>query len=248
MSRSPESSPTSRSARIGLGVVGCVHAGLAAAWMQAMAGGFGLVHRMSLANRWAPGLLLVMGLGASVAAVNGSARWTRVGVLGVLGTWVGIGVAAMWVFPTNADLRWLLLALAGGAAAWIVPAESIVRRLLALAPGVGAGAVMVWAQRSPEPSTRPAGGELTEVAPSPCDWDGTVKFALGHGVQLAANGLLVFESVSPDRSWTALAPGDRWRGLEPRCIARQLGEREVRARFEAEGEASLVVRVDEATA
>ncbi|MCA9716209.1 MAG: hypothetical protein KC468_16125, partial [Myxococcales bacterium] len=100
----------------------------------------------------------------------------------------------------------------------------------------------------PAPSTRPAGGELMEVAPSRCDWDGTVKFALGHGVQVAANGLLVFESVSPDRSWTALAPGDRWRGLEPRCVAHQLGEREIRARFAAEGEAALVVRVDEATA
>ncbi len=242
MSPPPEPSSTSSLARVGLGLTGVAHAGLAIAWMSAMAGGFDAFHRMSLSNRWVPGGLVVMGAVALLGVLVERPRATRHGVVAMCGLWVGIGAAVLALLSGRVSLLGLVPLVLGAAAAQLIRMPSQTRRSLALVPGIIAGAAVVWAQRSAEPGTRPSGGSIAPVTGAACQWEGTVDFAMARSVRLRVNPLLAFQSVSPDRSWTVLAPGDSWRGRMPRCMALQDDGEELRARFEAEGEASLVVR------
>jgi hypothetical protein len=163
--------------------------------------------------------------------------------------WTAAAIAGAVVFPQSAArffppmaiavfLFWLAYSLAFRGQLW--------RRELAGIAVLSAavGGALPWTQRAPEPDTRPSGGP-PRVAESPADGDsppllsldathrlatadGTVRTALGE-LTVDVEPLLTFESRSPDRCWTILAPRD----------ARQPPRRQLTSLRHGEGQAAL---------
>jgi hypothetical protein len=85
--------------------------------------------------------------------------------------------------------------------------------ITALVIGSGLGALEVFAQRAPPPSTRPAGGTLADVrgeAASDEAANGQIIVPCGKG-KLRINPLLSFQSRSPDATWVVLAADEELR-------------------------------------
>ncbi|MEZ4451835.1 MAG: hypothetical protein R3B09_20395 [Nannocystaceae bacterium] len=231
--------------RVAAAILGALHAAGAVAWWARMAGGFPIAHAHFVANRGIPALLVGVGVAMGLAAARGSEPGCRIGIAALAGGWLGFAVAARWVFPVSmARVEvWIVLVLAAAAASVALRRSSGVTRAAVLGPAIAVGVVALLVQRAPAPSTRPSGepGVFTPLRPSPCDHTGLVEAELGP-VHVVVAPLLTFESVSPDRCWTALAPGDAWRGRPPICVGEARDEDVLRVMFEGEGRSLLEVR------
>ncbi len=129
------------------------------------------------------------------------------------GGWLGAVVTGVVLFPSSMPLG--RCAAAGGVAlAFLAVAvwarERTTLTLVGLGAGAGLGFVLVLAQRAPAPSTRPLGGTLAEMRGEDTAEEaatGQVVVACGKG-KLRLSPLLSFQSRSPDRTWTVLAPDE----------------------------------------
>jgi hypothetical protein len=134
-------------------------------------------------------------------------------VAAAAGGWFGAGVTGAILFPISMTPGRLAIPMA--IAFVLIGLAFLVRQRTALtAPalvlGAALGALVVFAQRAPAPSTRPAGGALAEVRGGPASDDAAFgQIVVPCGKRTArVKPLLTFESRSPDRTWTVLAPPD----------------------------------------
>lgn len=215
--------------RVGAVLVAGVHLAGACGWWSAMAGGFPLLHRMSVANLWIPLLVGLVALGALVAARR-SPRWTRRGALMLAGLWFGIAGCGASLFNNSSGWVWAVCAGIGGVGVLLAGWRQAMRWLaLGVCVGVAAAAV----QRAAPAATRPLGTGPEFDVVGPCSWDGTLSLVVRPRVQVHVNPLLVFESVSQDRFWTVFA--ERWWGAPIRCEGEEVIGGVRRGQFVGEG-------------
>lgn len=234
----------SRAARVSIALFALLHWAIAIAWLVLAPSEFGWDHRLTWAHRVVPTLLFFAGSGPLSALLKHNDTHVFAALSVLLGFWGGLGLGIAWFFPQSRGWWWCGLVVVGLLAVLPWPRKSLrLRALVALISAI-IGASLAPALRADEAGTRPSGGEVTDPAPeaSQCDFDGRVRFALGEDAGLVINPLLVFESVSPDRFWSALAPGDRWRGQPVRCRAMQRDPSFTRYWFSAEGSSVMDVR------
>jgi len=227
--------------RVGAVLVAVAHLVGACGWWSALAGGFPLLHRMSVANRWIPLLVGLVAIGSLVAARR-APRWTRRGALVLAGLWFGIAGCGAVLFHSSSG--WVWAACAGVGVVGVLLAGWR-QGMGSLVVGVGVGVAAAAVQRSGPAATRPLGtGPEFEAPAGPCSWDGTMSLAARPGVQVHVNPLLVFESVSQDRFWTVFA--GRWWGEPVRCDGEEVTDGVRRGRFTGEGRMVLAAEeVDE---
>jgi len=158
---------------------------------------------------------------------------------------VGTGVV---LFPVSFSLSRALLP---GALAVVLVAVAVgtsQRAWISALAGVGGGllgGLVIVAQRAPEPSTRPAGGALAEVrGPGSSDEAASAQFIFPCGKgKLRVSPLLSFQSRSPDRTWTLLAPPSEMGSR--RALAHYAKTPSgFRAAYTDDGESSLVAARD----
>jgi hypothetical protein len=224
--------------------LGLIHAAAALAWWWWMAGGFETLALSSFANRWIPMMMLLTSSGSVLMIVIGHIAAGRLLLVATLSFWLGLGVAARFVFPESSGQWWIAVAVFGALSTTVCGWLPHRRRRVTAAPaalvGVLAGVVFIVAQRGPEPTVSPRGqADLPEPVVSDCDgFDGTFELFMGS-TRVMLDPLLTFQSVSPDRSWTALAPAETWRGKSRECIGLVRGQQEIRAWFETQGRAMI---------
>lgn len=143
-----------------------------------------------------------------------SASGVSVLVAAAAGGWLAAALAGAHLFPTSISMaRWgppAAIALVLIALAWWAK-ERTAATAFAFAVGAALGALEIFAQRAPLPSTRPAGGTLAEVRGEPSSEEagaGQVVFPCGKG-KIRINPLLSFQSRSPDATWVLLAPEEQ---------------------------------------
>lgn len=134
-------------------------------------------------------------------------------VAAAAGGWSGAALTGVFLFPSSMTLG---RCAATVAVALVLIAVAVWARerpaptLVGLATGALLGGVVIFAQRAPAPSTRPAGGTLAEMQGEDTVEDaatGQVLLTCGKG-KLRIAPLLSFRSRSPDRTWTVLAPDE----------------------------------------
>jgi hypothetical protein len=206
----------------------CLHFGGAAGWWWIMPHGFPWLH----VRNWANNLLPLLVGGVSVAGLY-AIKNRRVDTAAVLMIafpigWTAALIAAAILFPIS--IRRCAAPLTGFVAVlWIVYFLGSPWRWLrwpnltltfALASVVGATAP--WTQRSPEPATLPCNEKIPAEDLQPLVVEQPLVWLAADRVQVLANTgdvvasftpltielspLLTFESRSPDRCWTILAP------------------------------------------
>lgn len=166
----------------------------------------------------------------------------------VAGGWLAAVITGHLLFPVSFGLERaigpLSIALALATLAWALRMVTLFSVVGAIA-GAAVGVVVIWGQRAPPPSTRPAGGTLAEVKGDATKDDaasGQVSFPCGKGY-IRLRPLLTFESRSPDRTWTVLAPPDAF-GPRRKLEAFAKEKNGFRARYSDDGETSLIATKD----
>lgn len=178
-------------------------------------------------------------------------------LLGVLvaaaaGGWLAAIVTGGVLFPASMPASRLAAPAAVGLAlvalAWWAK-ERVVVSAIALVVGGALGGLEVFAQRSAEPSTRPAGGTLAEVEGEAASDDaatGQIVVPCGKG-KIRLNPMLTFQSRSPDRTWVVLAPPQDLR--KQRALTHYTKTANgLRASYTDDGESTLVVTRDKSGA
>ncbi len=249
-------------------LIWAAHALGAAGWWWFMAPGFPFPHP----HYWSHGVVpLALALFCLVGLASARRGWTAAAALALFlpAAWAAAAVAALLLFPASAPrLVPLLLAPAAVLAppvAWAWRHRPSPRWAAAamLPPAALAGAVMVWAQRAPEPDTRPLGGPLPEWGDSRGPRPGVIELAGGvrvlaeegavefrrNGLRFRARPLLTFRRRSPDRCWSLFASARDQAGPARRLTGWrwEAGGAEVRLRYTDDGESTLRVRSDAAS-
>lgn len=120
--------------RAGATIVAGVHLAGAIGWWVAMAGGFPPLHPMSVANRWIPGVVIVV----AVAVIAGRRAWASPGATALASVWLGLAGCGALLFNYSMGAVWagcLMMGVVGLLlAGW--PRR---RTWTALAAGVGVG-------------------------------------------------------------------------------------------------------------
>lgn len=176
------------------------------------------------------------GLGVSALVAAAAGGWTSAIVLG--------GVLFPVSMPLDRRLVPMAVALALVGVAWWAR-QRAGASLAALLVGAAIGAAVVYAQRAAPPSTRPAGGALAEVKGAGASDEassGQVVFPCGKS-SIRIKPLLTFESRSPDRTWTLLAPPS---AFGPRRSLERFAKtpKGFRAQYRDDGESTLVAARD----
>ncbi len=170
---------------------------------------------------WVNGALPVVLIALGPLALFGVARARLALVVGaaafVVALPLGVWLTFLALHPISVDTLpgWLPFALLLSAVV-LVPLGRA-RRVIAGAAAIGLviGAGITVAVRAPDPSTRPWGGAIPTAGPETGDASlgpgaalvpATGELVFGSDVVLRVEPLLTFESRSPDRSWTVLAP------------------------------------------
>ena len=218
-------------------VVLAAHAAAAAAWFWLMPGGFPIGHVRFWANRVVPVGCFVVALAGLFAAWRGRMAILRLIIVAFPAAWLAMGATMAIVFPVSGralGLKLILFALALGAAAVLTCRKHRPRLLpmgaIALAAAL-VGIALPLTQRAGPPSTLPVNLPLPELDATDADLprdpiqlgvatevhaaSGAVRLRCGS-LRLDVYPLLTFQSRSPDRCWTILAPlalrvGSRWR-------------------------------------
>ncbi len=242
-------------------------AGLAAGalvWWWNMPHGFPPEHPRFWVNQVLPWALVGLAVSGSYAIENGRAALAQAVLLTLpIGTAAAL-VAAASCFPLSSRRFWLpgSLAVLGLQVLWVYSTEPRrLGRLGAITMGLlaaAAGGAAVFAQRGPEPDTRPLNmpppevvGEVDVARPPgrlelPGGWsvrpsDGAVLGTAG-ALHLELAPLLWFESVSPDRCWTILAPRAIVVGPNRALAALLADEQEIAAAYQTPLVQTLIVR------
>jgi hypothetical protein len=204
------------------------HAAGAGLWWTFMPGGFPLSHSRFWVNRFLPILIIVLALSALFAAAAQRPAWLRLVLVGLGSMWFAAASASPAIFPTSGwwlGLAFLLFALATSGAAMAARLSAPMARkwiVTAAVTGAALGLPMPWTQRGPDPATRPlneplhaadviAASELrttlvTLTANTTVQTAEGVVTARHHGYEGVVEPMLTFNSRSPDRCWSILAP------------------------------------------
>lgn len=209
---------TSRSARVVSAGVLALHlaAGILALTLVPHGFPIGDIHFWS--NTLIPAIATLAVAAALIGCVvrRFAAEAVSVLIAAAAGGWTSIVVAGCVMFPTSMTMARCALPALVALALLALARRSRVRTatsIVGLVVGAGLGAVEILAQRAPRPSTRPLGGTLAEVRGEPSGARSSEAAAGGFLVvpcgshELRLHPLLTFQSRSPDRTWTLLAPG-----------------------------------------
>lgn len=213
--------PENRWRVVAASAVVLLHAPAAIAVLRMLPQGFPVSHAKFVANTALPWMGLALGAFSVVLALRGRARWVSGLVLTLALAWASAGVAALVWFPISlprAPFALLAVAAALGLLAWRIGHLGQWQSLLFGALGVAGGAAASYAQRAEAPSTRPSAVEVEptgttgaqsrdEGVPELAPELGALDLRCGEG-HIRVEPLLSFESRSPDRTWTLLAPPD----------------------------------------
>lgn len=192
-----------------------VHVIAAGAAMTMLPHGFGLTDIHLWSNTVIPAVSVIATVIVLVRLLffGSSAVALSVLMAALAGGWMGAVITGVVLFPSSMTLG--RCAAAGGVAlAFLAVAvwarERTTPTLVGLGAGAALGFVLVLAQRAPAPSTRPLGGTLAEMrGEDPVEEAATGQIVVGCGKgKLRISPLLSFQSRSPDRTWTVLAPDE----------------------------------------
>lgn len=215
--------------------------------------GFGLTN----VHLWSNTVVPAVSVSASVAAfvrLLFRRSWAPVGALvaAAAGGWTVAVFVGAFLFPSSMTLSRCAAPMAVASAllglAWWARERAAVT-VTALVIGGALGAVEVYAQRAPSPSTRPSGGTLAEVrgeAASDEAATGQIIVPCGKG-KLRLNPLLSFQSRSPDATWVLLAADDE---LRQRRVLTHYAKTPngFRASYTDDGDSTLVATKDKSGA
>ena len=204
------------------------HILVATIWFCLMPGGFPLWHPQFWANRVMPIVIVAAMFIGLIGTWTKRHGWQRAIVDATAVGWTTALIVSVVVYPISAR-RFLLPALCGTFFMWVAwwiasrgsrswNQRSIVAAILA----VLVGGFVPWLQRGPRPATRPTDTVIPREflhqqqessEPVICLSETvTVRPSFGElcircqGLRLEVCPLLTFESRSPDRCWTILAP------------------------------------------
>ena len=214
--------------RLGWTLLLLIHAAGCLVWWFLMPGGFPLSHLRCWANLilpWCGCLLLLSGVWA---AWRGNTAWFLAIALGVTLAWSTALLVALYLFPFSSR-KFLLPALAIAVLLWIAwgaaqlgkPKAWLINGFIAALVILGSG-LFIYAQRGPQADTHPlniafpqlpenvepiSGSSVAVLSDKSSLYltDGTLRTKCGS-LSLSLSPLLTFESRSPDRCWTSLAP------------------------------------------
>ncbi len=215
--------------------------------------GFPVAHPKFVANTALPW----MGLGLGALSVGLAARGASRGVFGLVlalaFAWAAAGVAALVWFPVSlprAPFALLGVGVALGIGAWRIGRLRAWQSLPFAMLGLAGGAAAAYAQRAETASTRPSAVEVQAPGPDgdPTRENGVPELSAAGGIlglacgqgRIVVEPLLSFESRSPDRTWTLLAPPDHF-GDHRQHQATQREGADVRAWYTDIGTTSLHV-------
>ncbi|MCA9587458.1 MAG: hypothetical protein KC657_19155 [Myxococcales bacterium] len=237
-----------RLARVIAAAVLLMHLAIGLAALALLPRGFSLPDLHVWSNTVIPAGCSLLAIGAVARSFMKREIATSVTVLVAAagGGWLAAGAVGRQLFPLSIPLSRGAVPLAVGLAlvalAWWAR-HNVAASIVGFLVGAGLGAVLLFAQRAPPPSTRPAGGELADVKGKEVD----DQPALGQVVvpcgkqSMRVNPLLTFESRSPDGTWTLLAPPGT-NGAR-RALTRYAKHKDgFGARYSDDGESSLVVK------
>jgi inner membrane protein len=247
-----------------------LHAAAGGLVLWALPQGFPIAHWRWIANTALPVCGGITALYAVVAGWLGRDGPRRLLLSALCGGWAGAGLTGWLLFPLSSragrliaggPAPWLALLALAFAGLWALnlgrlqPQRTARAAVLAAALlGAMLGAAVLRAQRADAPATRPLGGVLPDVAPSAppaTAWSRigrlSIQAARGElalscgGLPVEVMPLLTFESRSPDRGWTFLAPPSAF-GSRRAWIGGSLGERGGLFRYRDDGMSVLSVR------
>jgi len=179
--------------------------------------GFSVNHGRFWSNTVIPGTCVVATAGGLISYVFSRTPPLVPGALvaAIAGGWVAAGIGCAVLFPISMPLSRSLPFPVAGLALMFVARMGNKRTALMVASllfGAAVGAFVVAAQRAPDPSTHPSGGELAAVggdAPSSSEVvSGEIPVTCGTG-KIRLQPLLTFHSRSPDRAWVVLADANQ---------------------------------------
>lgn len=242
----------SRAAQAVSATVLLLHVAAAVAAMMLAPQGFPPTSLLAWTSTFIPASSVVVTVAVLVRYVASGARRGRRGtsalVAAAAGGWAAAAATGAVLFPVSMPpSRWSIAASVASAMlalAWWARERAAVTALATLA-GAPLGAALVFAQRAPLPTTRPSGGALADVRGTATNDDaatGQLVASCGRGA-LRIKPLLTFESRSPDRTWTLLAPPSAFgpRRTPTRYVKTQSG---FRAAYTDDGESTLVATRD----
>ena len=231
-------------------VVLTVHAAVCAVALAYLPRGFALSDVHAWTDTWLPaaaGLVIVVAL-VRFVFFQSSGLFVSLVSAAIAGGWIAAVVTGNVLFPESIGVERSIgpaaIAIALATVAWATKLR-LWPSLVAGVVGSGFGAVEVYGQKAPPPSTRPAGGTLADVRGEPTKDDastGQVSFPCGKE-HVRVRPLLTFESRSPDATWTVLAPPDAF-GPRRKFEAFSKEKNGFRARYTDDGESSVVATKD----
>ncbi|HVW02308.1 MAG TPA: hypothetical protein VHB77_18285 [Planctomycetaceae bacterium] len=206
----------------------CAQVAGAALWWWISPGGFPLGHPRFWSNRALPVAVLVVALVGLVGRSWSNYSLFRAALVALVMLWTAAVVSGCAVFPVSA-VRFAAPGFAGVVALWgasvleLVKTERRERSSMCAAAFLAAlaGVCLPWTQRAGDPETHPSGAAGAPLATEAGETTLPILQPLGGGasmvpadgslqfdgpVALHVRPLLTFESVSPDRCWTILAP------------------------------------------
>lgn len=231
-------------------VVLTVHAAACAIALVYLPRGFAPSDLHAWTDTWLPlaaGLVVVAAL-VRFVFFRSSGLFVSLVSAALAGGWIGAVVTGNLLFPISVGVERSVgpaaIAIALATVAWATKLRTW-PSIAAGAVGVVLGAVEVYGQKAPPPSTRPAGGVLADVRGEPTKDDaasGQVSFPCGKE-HVRVRPLLTFESRSPDATWTVLAPPDAF-GPRRKFEAFAKEKNGFRARYTDDGVSSLIATKD----
>jgi hypothetical protein len=234
---------------VAVGVLG-VHVAACVVVLAIMPRGFAITDVHAWTNTLLPALGAIVTAIAIVRVVvyRSSPLLTSALVAVYAGMWIGAAGAATILFPQSMTMARIavpfVVALAMIAlATWAK--ENPPFTIGGLAGGAALGVVIAFSQRAPAPSTHPAGGTLAEVrggSPNEAAVGGQVVVPCGKR-SIRVKPLLTFESRSPDRAWTVLAPPSAF-GSRRTLVGYLPSPNGFRAYYKDDGESTLVATRD----
>lgn len=244
-----------------------VHLVGAAAWWWFMPHGFPWLHARCYANLICPLLFAAVGAAGCYAVERQRTSLADAIMLSLAVLWTAALITAVILFPVSAPsfrvplagcvvVLWLVYLL--GPTVQRTPVRNLAASITA---AIVVGVTLPWTQRAPEPQTVPCNESLAAVTPGGrndtevllCNISDRVQVLATTGDITAKCGplmidiapLLTFESRSPDRCWTVLAPRSG-NGPLRRLVALDVAQSSVSLGFAGDARHILRVAVNDA--
>ncbi|WP_010587587.1 hypothetical protein [Schlesneria paludicola] len=249
-----------------------MHVITAGGWWWLMPGGFPWCHSRFWMNQIFPLVIFVVSIAGCYGIWNRRDAVARLAIHALLGFWSGAVVTALLTFPISAQRFGIpaTMILAAIWLAWFVRSPqggTISRAVRGFAPTMLLGVATPLMQRSPWPTVVPLNQQISALPANATVSSndrplgngrprhpmaflanpsiGMIQVSMGP-LMMDVTPLLTFESCSPDRCWTILAPADFHR--MPQRVLRGEWQNDERAtyRYGGDAEHQLQLLVDEA--